>query len=76
MISIMKLESFIEAILLRCTDFYPELISVLHVVGRVDLLFVHHQLCMLTRNHVNVGECRGHCDALAVVAQVEIESKL
>ena len=72
---IFELPRLIEAKLHRRAHIYPELISISNVMGRADVHVVHHELRVLSRNRVHVGQRRQHRDALAVAAQVGFESR-
>jgi len=71
----MECEAFVPPELLRRSHLYPQLISVLHLMRRTHRNVVHHEFRVLASTRVIVGQRGCHRDALAVAAQVEIESK-
>jgi len=68
---IFELPSFIESEHQRRTHNDPQLVVVLNGMRRGDVHVVHHELRVLSRDHVEVGQRRRYCDALVVAAQVE-----
>ena len=76
MVPVTEYEALVPAENLRRTHVYPQLISVLNIMGRVNVHVVHHEIRVLPRDHVDVGERRRHCHALAVAAQIEVVSKV